>query len=298
MQYSQPLVSVVIPCYNHESFVQASIQSVIDQTYENIELIIIDDGSKDSSVTKIQEMIDPCKNRFVRFEFRKRSNKGLSSTLNEALEWCQGDFFSPTASDDILFNEKIRMQSEILSQYKDKNVVGVFSGISCIDENHKMIKQRGRDSNFGFKDVFLRKAFMPGQASMLLRKELVNIGGYNSNFDVEDFYVFLKLANSGFRFISIKEPLVYYRRHDDNLSSKSDVMWNSISGILSEYSDHKEYKQAISCSMLIQAHDLQVVSNKKALQWSIKAVKKYPLNVVSPSLLWLSFKFFKKIISM
>lgn len=54
---SHPLVSIVIPCYNHENFVQECIQSVIDQTYQNIELIIIDDGSKDGSVEKIQEMI-------------------------------------------------------------------------------------------------------------------------------------------------------------------------------------------------------------------------------------------------
>ena len=91
---NQPLVSVVIPCYNHEQFVQDSIQSVIDQTYRNIELIIIDDGSKDGSVEKIQEMVDICEQRFTRFEFRSRPNKGLSSTLNEALEWCKGKYFS------------------------------------------------------------------------------------------------------------------------------------------------------------------------------------------------------------
>lgn len=79
-QSNQPLVSVVIPCYNHESFVQDSIQSVIDQPYQNIELIIIDDGSKDGSVEKIQEMIPACQERFVRFEFQYRPNKGLSAT--------------------------------------------------------------------------------------------------------------------------------------------------------------------------------------------------------------------------
>ena len=66
-----PLVTIAIPCYNHEQYVQDSIQSIIDQSYSNIELIIIDDGSKDNSVLKIQELISICTNRFSRFEFRK-----------------------------------------------------------------------------------------------------------------------------------------------------------------------------------------------------------------------------------
>ncbi|MCD2506173.1 glycosyltransferase family A protein, partial [Staphylococcus aureus] len=73
---------------------------MIDQDYENIELIIIDDGSKDNSVIKIQEMVECCKQRFTRFEFRSRANIGLSATLNEALEWCEGEYFSALASDD------------------------------------------------------------------------------------------------------------------------------------------------------------------------------------------------------
>ncbi|EPK1752121.1 glycosyltransferase family 2 protein, partial [Acinetobacter baumannii] len=94
-----PLVSIVIPCYNHVDYVQDCIQSIIDQTYQNIELIIIDDGSKDESVLKINEMLKKCENRFSRFEFRHRPNKGLSATLNEALEWCQGEYFATLASD-------------------------------------------------------------------------------------------------------------------------------------------------------------------------------------------------------
>ena len=113
-QSNQPLVSVVIPCYNHENFVQDSIQSVINQTYQNIELIIIDDGSKDGSVEKIQEMIPACQERFVRFEFRYRPNKGLSATLNEALEWCEGDFVSFLSSDDYYHKDKIFFQANYL----------------------------------------------------------------------------------------------------------------------------------------------------------------------------------------
>ena len=103
-----PLISVVIPCYNHENFVQEAIQSVIDQDYKNIELLIIDDGSKDSSVEKIEELIPVCKQRFNRFEFKSRANKGISATLNEALAWANGDFFTICASDDSFHRNKIK----------------------------------------------------------------------------------------------------------------------------------------------------------------------------------------------
>ena len=123
MTEQQPLVSIVIPCYNHSQFVQETIQSIIDQDYENIELIIIDDGSKDNSVEVIQEMIPACEERFVRFEFRYRPNKGLCATLNEALEWCEGEYFSPLASDDIALPHKT---SFLLKKHQQYDAAVVF----------------------------------------------------------------------------------------------------------------------------------------------------------------------------
>jgi len=125
-QMPEPLVSVVIPCYNHEKHVQECIQSIIDQDYQNIELIIIDDGSKDGSVGKIEEMILGCKVRFKRFEFRHRENVGLSSTLNEAIDWCEGGYFSPIASDDVLENNKISALTLLASE--ELNIAAVFGG--------------------------------------------------------------------------------------------------------------------------------------------------------------------------
>lgn len=294
MTEPQPLVSIVIPCYNHENYVQKTIQSVIEQDYDNIELIIIDDGSKDDSVTKIEEMIPVCKQRFKRFEFRHRPNKGLCGTLNEALEWCEGEFFSPSASDDILSHNKISIQVNKLNENKFNNIVGVFVGINIIDSNNKIIGKKGRNSKFGFKNILLRKAFMPGQAVMLITNEVKKIGGYNSDYKVEDLYVFLKLAHVGFYFISIKDHLVFYRRHDDNLSSKSEVMWQAISKIIYDYKDHEKYIQALSCSMLIHAHTIQVNSKKDSLLWLRKSLTTYPLNIFSISFLRLSLKYFIK----
>ena len=136
---NQPLVSVVIPCYNHEQFVQDCIQSVIDQTYENIELIIIDDGSKDNSIQKIQEKITVCEKRFVNFKFIYRKNKGLCATLNEAILLCSGKYLSLIASDDQMLPEKTSIQVEYMNS--DSNIIAHMGGVYWIDEDSKIIKK-------------------------------------------------------------------------------------------------------------------------------------------------------------
>ena len=76
------LVSVLIPAYNHEQYVQLTIRSIIEQTYQNIELIVIDDGSKDSTWEKISELKSECEKRFRRVDFSTQENSGTCKTLN------------------------------------------------------------------------------------------------------------------------------------------------------------------------------------------------------------------------
>ena len=104
-----PLVSACIPAYNHEKYVAEAIESVINQDYKNIELIIINDGSKDKTNEVIMSFEEKCKERFVRFEYRNRENRGLSATLNEIIEWSQGKYFTGVASDDVMLKNKVSL---------------------------------------------------------------------------------------------------------------------------------------------------------------------------------------------
>lgn len=232
-----PLVSVVIPCYNHEKFIQDCIQSVIEQTYQNIELIIIDDGSSDGSVSKIEEMISLCKERFINFEFRHRSNQGLSSTLNEALEWCQGDYYSTIASDDILLAEKIENQIVYLEENMD--YVAVFGGVNLIDQNSKFIKKIiPRDKELSFQNIILSNYAILAPTQLIRMTALLSFGSnpYPKHLKIEDWYMWLKLAQIG-KMKNIQQVFVNYRQHNSNTSKKLAIIQQGRIDVISEFSN-------------------------------------------------------------
>lgn len=236
---NQPLVSVVIPCYNHENFVQDCIQSVIDQTYQNIELIVIDDGSKDSSVMKIQEMVAKCKTRFTRFEFRNRQNKGLSPTLNEALEWCEGEYYSAIASDDMMLPEKIIIQINYM--IKNKKCNALFGGYKLIDNFNFVISDQKKENKiYSFNEIFLHQHDLPAPTQLIRMDSLKSIGGYNAEVIIEDWYMWLKLSKIG-EIHYISEYLSLYRYHLDNLSRKVEIMNIGRNQVLDEYKCEKLY---------------------------------------------------------
>ena len=246
-----PLVSVVIPCYNHEQFVQDAIQSVIDQDYNNIELIIIDDGSQDNSVLQIQEMIEFCKKRFVRFEFRSRANIGLSATLNEALAWCKGEYYSAIASDDIMLPEKTLIQVRFLNINKDMN--GVFG-------NAKLINSDGMEVNIiktskrklTFKNIILSNYTIIAPSQMLRVNAIRDLGRdpYPIDIKVEDWYMWLKLSEKGL-LANIQEDLVKYRLHENNIMKNVDLISKSRIEVINHFKYSKFYRRGLRLVYLV-----------------------------------------------
>lgn len=218
----EALVSVVIPCYNHQNYVQEALNSVISQTYKNIELIIIDDGSKDNSVEKIKELEVKCTERFSRFEFRARPNKGLCETLNEGFSWCEGDYIGVLASDDAYLPHKIEKQVQYLGEC-DKNIVGIFGSINFVDENGKITQVHHiKNRKYDFKSIFLHRHDLPATTSMLRAEAIKNIGKLPQYLIIEDWYMWLKLTENGRLLKGIDEVFTNYRRHDTNLSSNDE----------------------------------------------------------------------------
>lgn len=240
MKNHNSLVSIVIPCYNHAQFVQETIQSVIDQDYQNIELIIIDDGSKDNSVEKIQEMIPSCEKRFKRFEFRHRPNKGLCATLNEALEWCEGEYFSPLASDDIALPHKTSFLLKKHQQYDAAVVFGSARKFNSEKEGEDLLL----NCEHTLEDLMFIKN-MPAAPASLMRTDIIrNVGGFLEGVALEDLYMWLKLTSNGEKLYSFPEVVVKYRDHEANTIKRFEFMHKQRLKVLELFSSVPYYKEA------------------------------------------------------
>jgi glycosyltransferase involved in cell wall biosynthesis len=239
----QPLVSIVIPCYNHENYIEDSIQSIIDQTYARIELIVIDDGSKDQSVEKIQAMLPVCEQRFERVYFNTRPNKGLCATLNEALALCYGTFVSIIASDDLMLAEKIQLQVNYASAYPE--VTSFYGGVQLIDFNGEISKVVHRPLEYyTFESILTHNFVLYAPTQFHRLKDVVEIGGFDPNVKIEDWDFLLRLTHSGKKVICIPELLSAYRTHDENMSGNMDFMCTEVLKVLDKYKEHRLYKKA------------------------------------------------------
>lgn len=256
----QPLVSIIIPCYNHERFVQESIQSVINQSYNNIELIIIDDGSTDASVEKIQELIPLCEKRFTRFKFRYRPNKGLSTTLNEALEWSHGEYLVSLASDDIMLENRIEIQVKLLNN--NEKIVAVFGSVYLIDEGNRKVGEEviNYPQVYNFKSIFLHEHRIFSPTQMIRYASLKEVGGYKDGLVIEDWYMWLKLAKIG-DILVVPEFFAKYRYHDNNTIKNLDKMHKGRLEILMLFKDSLYYEKALKNVYWLNCLELAAKSN-------------------------------------
>lgn len=264
-----PLVSMCIPVYNHEKFVRASIESIIAQSYINIELIIIDDGSTDASVDIIASLLDQCHDRFVRFKFLTRANVGVSATLNEGLEWSRGKYFSGLASDDIICPGKTKVLVKHLQSRP--NCIGVFGSIHLIDDNGVRTGFRRRPGVYTFRDIFLLRAELPALASMLRREELLKVGGFDVSTRIEDWEMWLKLTHTNNTYLEvIPDLLAEYRQHPANTWKQIDKMHQEQVKIIQRYSGHPLFLRATTVLACARFRNLSIARKREAFVDLIK----------------------------
>jgi alpha-1,3-rhamnosyltransferase len=232
-----PLVSVILPSFNHRQFVLESIESVLHQTYPRIQLIVFDDGSTDGSAEFIAGLA-----KQNGFEFIAQANTGLIATLNRAKQLVRGKYVSLTASDDYYHPEKIRRLVSFLEAHPEYAMV--HSKIIHVNDQSKEILRIDEKCPSGqIFGTLLRGECHVNGLSALVRADIYSQFHYGQ-FYIDDWYMWLRIAEQ-YPVGYVDEYLAYYRRHDNHLSGKADKMMAAEKSILDCFTYAPEYKEAV-----------------------------------------------------
>lgn len=263
MHTDQPLVSVIISCHNHEDYIQQCIESVVKQTYPNIELIVFDDGSSDASPAILRSLSEQ-----YGFFFRAQENIGLSRTLNNALAMAKGQYINPLGSDDILMLDKIEKQVDFLEQHADIAMLG--GNIICVDDNGTIIPDQKFTTyrEVDFDNIFMNPKLGPsGPTNMIRTNVLYEIGGYHPKNNLEDLYLWLKITHSGHKIAIMNDILAYYRKHGANTTKNYRFMTECILDIYAEYKEHPQYARA--CNRILISRFLKIAKKDRKYAWEL-----------------------------
>lgn len=193
---SNPLISIIIASYNHEKFVTQAIESVLNQTYKNIEIIVIDDGSSDKTPSIVNKIKDNRLKLIKLYENRKYHPRNIG------IEQSHGEFIAFQNSDDVWLPNKLAKQIEYLN--KHQQVGAIFNQIKLIDENNKISNSSWATKLFTTKNrtriQWLRQFFTAGNclciSSSLIRKSILNeVGNFNESlFQLSDMDLWVRIA--------------------------------------------------------------------------------------------------------
>ena len=209
-----PLITVYITSNNYEHYIKKAIESVLQQTCKDFELIIIDDGSTDNSIKIIDSY-----SLHPQVSVIYQHNKGLNVTCNIALRRARGKYIMRLDADDYLDENALLLMSNKLQN--DNELGLVFPDYYLINESGYIIGIKRHHSS---KNVSLRDQPAHGACTMIRCKFLFDLGGYNESFKAQDGWdLWLKFIHK-YKVSNINLPLFYYRQHNKSLSSKEDLI--------------------------------------------------------------------------
>ena len=273
---NEPLVTILMPAYNHESFVKEAIESLIQQEYKNIELIITNDGSTDDTHERILELSDECRSRFTNFKYINRPNKGLIKTLKEMEKLINGKYLSILYSDDIYTPNRIKNQVNALENNKEYALC--YGNMVGIDENSNVVKEYKKKyakSGNVFNELLVRN-FIPAPTVMMRTDIFKIVGGYDVNFDYDDYPLWLKIAHKH-KILYLNEDFVYYRTHGNNVSSNMVRTLSFTESVLLSWSKEKTFPKTIKRFYLRSFYNLAKCGEEhkqKSKEYMIKALPK------------------------
>lgn len=240
------LVSVIVPVYNHEKFIGVTIESVLSQTYENWELLVIDDCSTDGSWGIIQKYAG----RDSRIKaFRNNENKGLIPNWKFLIDTSRGEYIAFLEGDDFFYENNLKRKLEVFEKYSDLGMV--YCNFDVVNENGEMVTKdyRSFQNVRVYKNEFIRPSeylsskhhLINSYGQVMIRKSIIKKVGYPRTLDPAEKVFLPSDWDFNFRVSTqnkvyyLEEILFAYRRHSNNNSYDAVKAYKHISLLLAEY---------------------------------------------------------------
>ena len=209
-------ISVLMSVYNGAKWVEKAIKSVLDQSYENFEFIIVDDGSTDDSFNIISKIKDE------RIKIYRQNNEGLAAALNNGIRYCNSPWVARIDADDIWDEKKLEKQIIYLQEHSDVVVLG--TGFDLVDSSYSLIKNYSGlyYERFCAKNLYVFRPQPPHSSIMFKREFAEGIGAYRPDISkAEDYDLWLRLSQLG-EVRCLPESLVKIVRRGDSISFAED----------------------------------------------------------------------------
>jgi glycosyltransferase involved in cell wall biosynthesis len=206
-------ISVILPVYNGQAYLHDAVQSILDQTSDEWEMIIIDDGSSDASTAYLQNLSDP------RVRWIRQENRGLPAALNRAISMASGDYLARQDQDDISFPPRLQKQAAFLDAHPDVGMVGAHAVIWEVNkETDRLHEHPTNDATIKFSLLF-NNPFV--HSSVMIRRSVIEeVGSYSedkSRQPPEDYELWSRVARK-FKLANIPEVLIAYREVPGSMS--------------------------------------------------------------------------------
>lgn len=231
---SNCLISIIVAVYNAEKYISLTIQSVLNQRYQNWELILVDDGSSDRTVDIIKSYSDDRIRCFL-----NRTNAGMSARLNEAILYSRGEYIARMDADDAMFDERLFLQKEFMDKNPKVDVVGSYA--VAFNDNNELIGMMESKIPVNFEELVITGSCFI-HPTVMARKEWYLKNQYDAETGrVGDFELWVKAYKTSC-FHVIEEPLLFYRTTGIQPKWKYKEGLDNYKKILRKHADKINYK--------------------------------------------------------
>lgn len=247
-----PLVSVIMPAYNAEKYIGSAIDSIVHQTYENWELIIVEDCSTDGTL-RIIKSYDDSRIRVV----NNKKNCGIAYSTNYGIDLANGKYIALMDDDDIAVKERLELQVDYLEVHTHIDILGGRSDI--MDESGNVIRygQVPRYNPKYIKSILLFKCMDFKNGTTMIRKEFIeqhNLCYKENCYGMQDFKFFIESSKLG-NISALSDLLLYYRKHQNNETKRR----------VTEFKEQRRQKYAEFQRESLQASGYKLKENQLAI---------------------------------